>query len=242
MQNKKKLFRNLGIIFFYTGILVGMVIFILMNWANFEAYFYFGYFPPADKTLTTLRCPLLMTPSDIEAVTINITNDTDRDLSPLIRTEISSLGTTRSEEANYLLAAGETSKLSWTVTSADMVFGHLVLARVYVYRVFTLPSQADTCGTVVVDLPGLTGIQLFVIALAFSLACMGAGWGLWLGGSRPLQTEGVIARRAMTIFTVIVLLGILAGCFGWWIVGVLCTVLSVMMIFVVVAYYIQKTD
>jgi len=241
MQGKKKLFRTLGIIFFSTGILVGMVMFILMNWAYFEAFFFFGNTGPADKALTTLRCPLLMTTADTGAVTMSITNSTDRDLSLLIRTEISYFGAARSDRTNYPIAAGETRKLSWTVTSDDMVFGHLIMARVFVYSAFTLPSRSSTCGTVVVNMPGLTGIQLFVIVLAFSLACMAAGWGLWLTGSRPFQADGLIATWAMSIFTGVVLLGLLAGCVGWWGAGLICTVASVLLTFTVVGSYIQKT-
>jgi hypothetical protein len=240
MQGKKKLLRALGIIFFSIGILVGMAMFFLMNWANYEAFFYFGYTAPADKTLTTLRCPLLMTTSETGAVTISITNNTDRDLAPLIRTEISSFGAARSERTTYPLAAGETRRLSWTVTSGDIVFGHLIMARVFVYNTFTLPSRASTCSTVVVNLPGLTGVQLFVIVLAFSLACMAAGWSLWLTGSRPLQAEGITAMRAMSILTAVVLVGILAGWIGWWGVGLICCVASVLLIITVVGYYIQK--
>jgi hypothetical protein len=240
MQGKKKLFRTLGVIFFSASVLVGMLMFILMNWAYFESYFYFGYTFPADKALTTLRCPLLMTTAETGAVTFNITNNTDRDLSPLIRTEISYYGAARSERINYPLAAGETRRLRWTVTSDDMVFGHLIMARVYVYSTFTLPSRTNTCGTVVVNLPSLTGIQLFVIVLAFILVCMALGWGLWLAGSRPLQTEGVIATRAMAVFTPVVLLGVLAGCMGWWGAGLFCAVAGVLLILTVVGYYIQK--
>jgi hypothetical protein len=240
MQGKKRLFRTLGIIFFSAGILVGMVMFILMNWAYFEANFYFGNAGSADKTLTTLRCPLLMTTADTGAVTISVTNSTDRDLSLLIRTEISYSGAARSERTNYPLTAGETRRLSWTVTSDDMVFGHLIMARVFVYSVFTLPSRANTCGTVVVNIPGLSGIQLFAIVLAFSLACMATGWGLWLTGNRPLQADGLIATWAMSIFTGVVLLGILAGCVGWWGAGLICAVASVLLTFSVAGNYIQK--
>jgi hypothetical protein len=234
MQGKKKLFRTLGAILFLVGALVGMVMFVLMNWANFEAYFYFGYSAPADKALTSMRCPLLMTTSETGEVAIHLTNDSELDLAPLIQTEISYFGAATSERLNYPLAAGE------TVTSENMVFGHLVLARIFVYRAFTLSSYTKTCGTVMVNLPGLTGIQLFIILLVFILVSMTAGWMLWLAGSRPLQTEAIIATRAMSIFTVIVLLGILVGCFGWWVVGLICTFASVLLILVVAVYYIQK--
>lgn len=240
MHNNKKLLRTLGIIFFSASILVGMVMFIFMNWANFEAYFFFGYGAPADLPLTSMRCPLLMTTTDTGDVTIRITNNTDRDLAPLIRTEISYFGAARSERISYPLAAGETRRLSWPVTSEDMVFGHLIMARVFVYRAFTLSSYTNTCGTVMVDLPGLTGIQLFVIVLAFILVFMMVGWGLWLTGSRPFQVDRLIVLRAMSLFTIVVLLGLLAGCVGWWGLGLICFVASVLLIITVFGYYIQK--
>ena len=240
MQRRKKTLRTLGIILFIAGILAGMVMFVFMNWANFEAYFYFGYVAPANKPLTTLRCPLLMTISDTGEVTIRLTNDTSLDLAPLIRTEISSFDVTRLEKVNYSLAAGETRKLSWAVTSKDMVFGHLVMARVFVFSAYTMPSRSGTCGTVMVNLPGLSGMPLFILALVFILVCMAAGWILWLGGSRPFQTEELIAMRAMVLFTVTVLLGLIAGIAGWWVVGLFCTVACLLLLLVVVGYYIQK--
>jgi hypothetical protein len=241
MQEKKKILRTFGIILFIAGILVGMVMFIFMNWAYLEAYFYFGYTAPADKPLSTLRCPLLMTTSDTGEVTIRLTNNTSLDLAPLISTEISSFDVARLEKSNYPLAAGETRQLGWAVTSNDMVFGHLVMARVYVFSTYTMPSRANTCGTVMVNVPGLSGIALFIIALAFILVCMSAGWILWLGGSRPFQREELIAIRAMLFFSITVVLGLIAGIAGWWVVGVFCAVACVLLILVVVVYYMQIT-
>lgn len=146
----------------------------------------------------------------------------------------------RSEETGYSLKAGATRKLSWKVGSGDIVFGNLILAHVYVHHAYTLPSRASTCGTVVVNLPGLTGLQLFLISLVLSLACMAAGWWLWLTGSRPLQADGLIATRAMALFTIVVLIGLLAGCMGWWFIGLICGVASVLLILVVGVYYLQK--
>jgi hypothetical protein len=240
MQGNKKQFRTLGISFFSIGILSGMVIFIFMNWAYLEAFFFFGYIAPADQQLTTLRCPLLMTSGDTGAVTISLANNTTRDISPMIQTEISYRGEATLKKDNYPVAAGETRIISWEISSDDIVFGDLILARVYVYSTYILPSRSSTCGTVVVNLPGLSGTNLFLIMLACSLACMAAGWSLWLAGSTPQQADGLIAIRAMAVFTAIVLLGILAGCLGWWGLGLLCAVASVLMIITVIGFYIQK--
>jgi hypothetical protein len=206
-----------------------------------EANFYFGTTASADESLTTLRCPLLMTTSDTGEVSIRLTNDTNRDLAPSIITDISTNNVFRSGRENYPLAAGETRTLGWTVTSDDVVFGHLIMARVFVFSAFTMPSRAGTCGTVVVDLPGLSGAQLFVIVLAFIIGCMTAGWGLWLAGSRPFQTEELITLRAMVFFTITLAPGLIAGVIGWWLVGLICAVACLLLIIVVVGYYIQKS-
>jgi hypothetical protein len=240
MESRKKIFRTLGIILFYAGILAGMVTFILMNWAYFEAYFYFGYTAPADKSLTNLRCPLLLTAEEEGQVTASITNNADRDLTIPVRTEFSYYGASTLDKVTYPVAMGQTQNLSWTVTKDNMVFGHLILARVFVYSSFTLPSRSATCGTVVVGLPGVTGIELFIIVLVFSLASMAAGWGLWIAGNRLVLVDGLIATRAMTFFTIAVVLGLIAGVIGWWGLGLICTVACVLLIITVGGYYIQK--
>jgi hypothetical protein len=241
-ESKKKLYRRLGIILFIAGSLVGLVLFVLLNWAYFEAYFYFGYAAPADKTLTSLHCPLLMTTSDQGEVSIRISNDSDRDLEPPVRIELSYMGAATSDKVGYALKAGETRLINWPVSSEQMVFGHLVMARAYVYRVYTLPSYVDTCGTVMLDLPGLSGTAVFVIAMLFITACMSAGWALWLMGTRPTKTEWLVMTRAMVLFTIAVVLGLLGGLLGWWGMGLLCTIACLLLIFTVGGYYIQKVS
>jgi hypothetical protein len=181
-----------------------------------------------------------MTTSDTDVVSISLTNDTNQDLSPLIRTEISYFGAARSESIHYPLAVGQTRKLVWPVTTEDMVFGHLVMARVYVYSAFTMPSQTDTCGTVMVNFPGLSGIQLFYLSLALILVCVLAGWSLWLAGSRPIQTSELMALRAMALYTIIVPIGLIAGFNGWWVLGLICAVISLLLTIAVIGYYLQK--
>jgi hypothetical protein len=240
MQSTQKLFRTLGIILFCAGVLAGMVMFILMNWAYFEASFYFGYSAPADKKLTNLRCPLVMTTSDTGEVTMSVTNTTKMDLSIPVQIELSYYGAANLVNTAYPVSAGETRSLSWPVTSDNLVFGHLVMARVYQFSAYTLPSRTNTCGTVMVALPGVTGMEVFISMLVFSLGGLAAGWGLWLAGNRPLQGEGIIATRAMTFFTIIVVLGFLGGILGWWGLGLICAAGVLLLTISVAGYYIPK--
>jgi hypothetical protein len=239
MKSRKKLFKVLGTILFSAGVLVGMSLFIFMNWAYFEASFYFGYSAPADQKLTSLRCPIMMTSAENAQVTMRVTNTTARDLPIPVQVELSYFGAATLDKTSYPVAAGQTKNIIWMVTPENIVFSHLVMARVYEFSAFTLPSRTNTCGTVVVPLPGLTGVQFFIILLALSLGGMAAGWGLWIAGNRPLQGEGIIATRAMTFFTVIVLLGILGGIIGWWGLGLFCAAAGILLLISVVGYYVR---
>jgi hypothetical protein len=138
------------------------------------------------------------------------------------------------------VAAGATESINWAVTPDNLVFGHLVMARVYQYHSYTLPSRSRTCGTVVAPVSGLSGIQVFIILLVFSLGGMASGWMLWLAGNRPLKGEGIIATRAMLFFTAVVLLGLLGGFVGWWMLGLVCAAAGVLLTIAVAGYYVQK--
>jgi hypothetical protein len=240
MESRGKSFRTLGAILFSAGILVGMLLFIFMNWAFFEASYYFGPIASADKSLTSLRCPLMLTAAESGEVSIRLANTSAMDLSISVQIEKSYFGAATLDKADYPLAAGATETINWAVTPDNLVFGHLVIARVYQYHSYTLPSRSSTCGTVVVPVSGLSGLQVFIILLVSSLVGTASGWGLWLAGSRPLQMKGVIARRAMLLFTVVVLLGMLGGILGWWMLGLVCAVAGVLLTIAVAGSYLQK--
>ncbi len=240
MDKNKRIFRTAGILLFAIGVVTGMVLFVFMNWAAFEAYFFFGYSAPSEKALSTLRCPLLLIRNEPGAASFHITNTTDRDLELLIRTEISNLGAARMERTTYPIAAGETLRISLPFNEDDVVFGNLLLVRVYIYGAYTLPSRSSTCGTIIMNVHGLSGNVLFALMLATSLAGMAAGWWLWIAGNRPFKTEGLIATRAMVIFSVLVPLGIAGGILQWWGLGLFSMVGCVLMILALAYYYIQR--
>jgi hypothetical protein len=83
-------------------------------------------------------------------------------------------------------------------------------------------------------------MEVFISMLVFSLGGLAAGWGLWLAGSRPLKREGIIATRAMTFFTIIVVLGLFGGLLGWWVLGLICAAGGVLLTISVAGYYIPK--
>ncbi|MGD0613365.1 MAG: hypothetical protein ABSB41_17850 [Anaerolineales bacterium] len=239
MNRTPKLTRPLGIAFFSCGILADMLLFALLSWAGLEAYFYFDYMP-AEKALTTLRCPFVLTSHESGLVTVTYSNPSRLTLAPQVQTEISSPELYRTVNTMPSFAPGETKELQWTITSQDVVFGHLILAEVYVSPVYDTPDREGRCGTLWVDLPMLTGSELFAGVLTASLLFMALGWGLWISGNRPIRGGRPEATRAMLALTSIVLLGTIAGVLGWWLLGLVCLVLTLLLILSTLGYVIQR--
>jgi hypothetical protein len=230
--------RISGIIFFFICVLLGTAIFVSINWAALEAYFYFGYGAPADKPLTSLRCPPVMTAAETGAFTISYTNPLDFAATPNIQTDISYLDLTTTQRFQPSFAPGETRTLRWEMTPANVVYGHLILVQVNVSSFSALPSRQGTCGTLFVNLSKLTGAQVLGIALAAWLLSTLLGWGLWLTGSRRAQGKTRSETTIMMFLTADLLAGFLAGYQGWWGMGVACLVLVVLLIVAAVGYFI----
>jgi hypothetical protein len=240
MNPLSKLTRPLGIVFFSLGILGGMLLFALLSWAGLEAYFYFDYMP-AEEALTTLRCPFVLTTHESGQVTVTYSNPSRLTLAPQFQAEISSPELYRTITTAPAFAPGETKELQWTISSQDVVFGHLILAEVYESPVYGTPDREGRCGTLWVDLPQLSGAQVFDGGLAASLLFMALGWGLWIAGHRPpVRSSGPDVTRAMLALTALVLFGMIVGVLGWWLIGVVCLVLTILLILSTLGYVIQR--
>jgi len=225
-----KLSRSLGIVFFCCGILADILLFSLLSWSGLEAYFYFDYMP-AQEALSNLKCPLILTSHESGQVTVTYSNPSRLTLAPQFQVEISSPELMyRTVNTAPSISSGETKELQWVITSQDVVFGHLILAEVYVSPVYGTPDRLGRCGTLWVDLPQLTGMEIFAGVLATSLLFMGLGWGFWIASRYPKRGSKPDVTGAMLALTAIVLFGTIAGICGWWMIGVACLVLSLLLI------------
>ncbi|MGB8212624.1 MAG: hypothetical protein WCE68_03595 [Anaerolineales bacterium] len=238
MRRSSNLIRTLGIVFFSAGILVNLLFFALLTWPGIEAYDYFGY-QPAGAALTSLKCPYVLTTHETGQVTVTYTNSSSLTLSPQFRVQVSTpdlLNRTVNTAAS--IAPGETQELHWAITSNDVVFGRMILVEVYVSPVYDTPDRMGQCGTLWVDAPQVTGMQVFTAVLAAGLLLTALGWGLWLARYRPERASGLDVTHAMLAITAIVLLGMVAGLLGWWVVGVACLVLSLLLIIATLGHFI----
>jgi hypothetical protein len=217
MKTQSRAIRILSVILYSAGILLGMALSASAAWGDFEASL-FDLSLPGDEKLDTLRCPVLITAGESAKISATFDNPIDQPMDRRIRTHISDglFTLLREEKTTLTLAPAEKQKLHWTVSADDAVWDRLVLARVYVYRQYPLPSATAACGIVLLNVPIFTGNQILALALVGSLLGFGLGGGLWLASNRPLAGRVRHLTYAMAALGILVLLAMLASLCGWW--------------------------
>jgi hypothetical protein len=228
MKPSIKFFRSLGLILFFAGTLFGMALFGGLTWANLEADFYFGFGIQGETSLK-MACPLIMAPAETGQVTITISNPSDRPVDPLIQVDTSGPIIGRSLREHLSIEPGSTQTASWEVGSGDLAFGHLILAKVYQFQALSLQSADDTCGILVINVPGLTGKEIYLLALTASLLAGVLGFVVWLASHRAAGERVPSDMGGMLLLAGIVAAGIVVGSLGWWVAGLLAMAASLLL-------------
>jgi hypothetical protein len=229
MVSHKKAIRNLAIFLFSVGVLLGMFLAGAATWTDLEATFY-GFEKVANDPLTTLRCPVLMTATETGIIRATLSNNSELPVDARVRVYVSNPGPIRIVETITPLAPGETKKLEWTVTSEDVDFGNLILVKVLAFAYYKVPVREEWCGILVLNLPYLTGNQIFVSALVLGLLGMLIGIGLWVIGGRPLKGKTLSAIRAMIWLVALVLADMVVSFMGLWLIGLIFFVTAALLI------------
>lgn len=241
MNTKKKAILTLSVIIFSIGVLLGVALFGSTAWGDFEATM-FDVSMSAKASLTTLRCPVMMTTAELGKITATFKNSLDRPVEFFVRTHISHGFVTLKKEIDSKLpvAAGETESLEWPVTPEDAAYGRLILVRMRLFPKYPLPARIGTCGIIVLDLPNFTGNQIFAFTLGISLLSIAVGMGIWIVGNRPLSGLGQDVARAMTALAGFVLVGTIVSFLGLWLAGGIILVITVLLIGTIIGYFIKS--
>jgi hypothetical protein len=241
MNSKNKIVRALGVLIFSVGVLLGTALFGAIVWADFEASM-FDLNMRGAAPLKTLACPVMMTAAEAGTVRATFTNPFERPVEFIIRAHVSDGYVTLMREinSNLSLAPGETKPLEWSVAADDAAYGRLILVRVRLAAKYPLPSRHGSCGILVVDLPYFTGNLIFAFALAASLLSMIVGAGLWVGANRPLRGLGQDVTWAMGALAGCVVTGTVFGLLGWWIVGAIILVITVLLTGAIIGYFVNR--
>lgn len=236
MQRTTKTLRIFSVLIYSLGILLGIGLAAVAVWSDLEASL-FDISIRAEKSLSSLRCPLLITRDETGLVTARFENTGTRSVERAIRTHISQGFVTyfREERLQLPLAPGETASAAWTVSADDAAYGMLVLVRVNTLRQAPMPSQSSSCGILVLDIPWVRGAWLVAAWLLLALAgIVGGGW-LWLKASRPLVGRRGAATVSMAAVAALVLAGLVAGLAGQWVLGVIILALFVLLMIAILA-------
>lgn len=221
--------RLVGLLLFVVGIALGLALAVAGVWADAEAVFY-GFGHIGDESLRTLRCPVLMTRTETAQVWATVRNPFEQPIEFRVRADFSSPGELRSERQMVALAPGEKKRLEWTVSEAERDLGFFVFAKVGTYPAYTMPFREQTCGIVMLGLPGMTGGQVQALVLVGFVVGVLGGIILWQRANRPLHDLTLQMSMAMRALAMVVLAAILVMQLGAWPIAALLIVLALVIV------------
>jgi len=191
-----------------TGMLMGLLLSLLVVWADYESTSY-GFPRRAQAPFRGLTCPPFMGKNESRVVSLKISNPTDRNLSPGVRTQISTSHELISKVETIRLAPGEQTTVQRTVGPENVDLGMFIFVDALVYAVYPLPDREATCGILV--LPSPNGTYLLVFGTALSVLFMAAGTYLLYKNELPAGRS-----RSMLLMVIATLLAMTFGYLGWW--------------------------
>ena len=227
MQIKSK--HTIGSIVFFPGIFIGLALAIAAIWADFEGLSYY-YSGATYAQFNGLHCPVLMTRSETGTITTTFSNPSNQTYEPYYEMEIGGL-LPRNFEDQLSIPPHTTKSVKWKVDAHDIDLGFFIFAKLDTLPDAVYPSREATCGIVVLNVPGLSGNQIFWLLLAFALLGIFIGIMLWENANEPLTGKELNQKNAMQALAILVLLTMLAGFMGWWGPGIiLCAVTLLFMV------------
>ena len=233
MTTKNKNFRRLGVVLFAIGVLLGMALIGVTIWTDLEASFFDSMMASrGDEPLKTLRCPVLMTTSETGRISATFENTADKPIELRLRAHVTDGFVTLMREVNTTLPLepGEKKTAEFQLTANDRAYRWLILARVLQARHHPFPARQAACGVLVLDLPFLTGNQLFALTIAVTVLCLAGGIALWSVADWPLNRSALATARTMGILVVCLLIGFLVAISGAWLIASLLFAINLLLI------------
>ena len=221
-----------GFLSYGIGVAVGFFLIFVATWADLESSAY--DFPRlASAGLGGLHCPVLMTLNETGTISLDVSNKTDSQISPAIKTLVSTRLLPEEFLEGVQLTPGEAERLEWSVDAENIDLGRFIFAKVLLYSAYPVPSREATCGIFILGLPG-SG-KIIVPALVI-LSLIGMGWGL-----HHINNLGVPNERlkkptgSMTFLALMISLGLVLSFIGGWIASSLVLVTSLLLIIILIS-------
>jgi hypothetical protein len=216
--------RIFGALIFAIGVLSSTLLTGGLTWAGLEAALY-GFPRYTDERFDGLSCPLLITRSETALLRVTVNNPSDRVISPIMRIDISAPGLPDTKQVQVTVPAGQTRQLEWNISSANIDRYYFIFAKANRSASYPVSTAESVCGTLVLDLPFLNGMQILWMWLALCLVCTPFGLWTWHSGLRqPERVPGIITALAVTSLG-----SLLFSLHGVWMLGVLFLVVIILM-------------
>lgn len=203
-----------------------MVLSGIAVWNKLEAtnYFFTGvkYSP-----FNGLRCPLMIAPTEKGIVTALFNNPTNEEDKFFYRAEISGKAFSRRQVKDQIAVPPQQTKtIQLAVDANDVDLMFFVFVKISILPNSVHRSQEAVCGVMLVNILGLTGVQISTTALLLSFLGIAIGLGLWQHTSTKADRD---LRRVVQILGFVALLAMFVASIGWWIVAIALLVLSILL-------------
>jgi hypothetical protein len=220
--------RTWGTLLFILGLALALAMAIAAIWGDFEAVSYFNT-GANYAAFGGLHCPVILSQSEAAQVSATFDNPTDKASEPYYQVKMSGLVAPRSFENQLQLQPHSSTTVRWTVSTADEDLGSFVMVKITVLPFAGNPARAATCGMIVFNFGKLTGGEVLPVALVLSLLAIVGGLTLREGREQPESGKEGTLRNGMRATGVAVLLAVLTGFLGMWLVGLIFSAITILL-------------
>jgi hypothetical protein len=238
MTTSRLIARIFGILIFAASFLVGAALFVSTTWADVEASLY-GFNRYGKEATSALHCPLVMTSAENSTATFIFENTADNLLRPTVRYQVSSPALFGQEDYRLELQPGEAEQTRMEVGPDNVVLNNYIFIKVFTFASYPIPDIEQTCGIIYLDLPNVTGTNLVIFSMVTGLVGTLLGLAIWTLGSRPLKGRAMDTQRAMLAMIAALVLGFASMLLGWWMLGVIISAVTILLVGVVVGNALQ---
>ncbi len=219
--------RLLGVLVII-GVLIGLLLALLATWADYESTMY-GFPKRAESSFKGLQCPIFIGRNENKTVSIKVSNSTKQNLSPSVRSEVSTPLVTDDKLESVKLAPGEQATIHRTIGPENIDLQRFIFLYALVYSAYPMPNRENTCGVFVLPVNG-NGSLILLLGTTTSVLLMCVG--LYF-----LYQDGTLSRRPRSLlFTAIVtVLAMTFAFIGWWLQAIPMLVVLILMLVISVS-------
>ncbi len=240
----RKIARTAATALYLLGVLTIMALAAVTAWAAFEGLSYFATGAGYDL-YGGMHCPILISPRENGVVAASFTNPTDQVLQPYYEVEISGRIAARQMEGQVDVIPHASQSVTWTVNARDIDLEPFIFVKMDVLPIGGYGTREATCGILVANVDGMSGVQALSLGLGIGLLCLVAGLLLPAVGLTPAELvlfdseASTNSRRALQALGVASASALFAGLMGWWLPAMLLLAVSLLLLVMVLPYAVS---